>query len=78
VEGVFGVKGATGIMGLVGMRQLILSMGLAWVVVRILTQRATIPSKMVPLLFLIDRHVLNAIKCTVKMLVLLIYFPLCR
>ncbi len=68
------MKGATGRMGFVGMRQLILSMGLAWVVVRILTQRATTPSKMVSLLFLINTHVLNAIKCAVKMLVLLIYF----
>ncbi len=46
------MRGARGEIGLVGKRQLILSMGLVWVEVRILTQRASISSK-IP-------HVVNA------------------
>jgi hypothetical protein len=39
------VRGARGSMGLVGMRQLIISKGLTWMEVRILAQRATTLSK---------------------------------
>jgi hypothetical protein len=39
------VRGARGEVGLVGMRQLILSMGLVWAEVCSLAQRASNPSK---------------------------------
>jgi hypothetical protein len=68
-----------GEMGIVGMRQLILGMGLVSVEVRILAQKATTPSKRFsPFTFYYHRCV-NCGRCAVKMLVLIICcFFFCR
>jgi hypothetical protein len=78
VKRVFKVRGALGRKGLVGMRQLILIMGLAWMEVCILAQRATTLSKRFSVFILITTHVLNTFICDEKLLVLLTlsYTPL--
>jgi hypothetical protein len=50
-EGDIWVRGARGEVVLVGMRQLILSMGLAWAEVSSLAQRASTPRKRFSLFF---------------------------
>jgi hypothetical protein len=77
VKGVFEVRGARGRKGLVGMGQLVLIMGLVWMEVCLLVQRATTLSKRFSVFILITTHVLNTFICEVKILVLLInFFPL--
>jgi hypothetical protein len=52
-----------GEVGFVGMRRLILSMGLVWVEVRILAQRATTLSKRFSPFTFIAIHMLNTVCC---------------
>jgi hypothetical protein len=52
-------------MGIVGMRQLILSMGLVWMGVRIRAHKATTPSKR---FLFYTKHVLKIVVCAVLML----------
>jgi hypothetical protein len=75
-RGYFGVRGARGRgrMGLMGMRQLILSMGLVWV--KFACSHKGLLPQVRGSFILITTRVLNAVIYAVKMLVLLIYFLL--